>query len=294
VTNPPFRFSWSNYVLGDHRLSAVVTDNPGVRATSAVVTVSAHIGTPVTLVPSGATWRYLDVGAEPPAGWKHLLSFNDSAWKSGPTRLGYGGDGESLPAVSYGSDSANKYTTTYFRRAFTVLDAPTIQALTASLLRDDGGIVYLNGTEIFRSGMPTGSVSYSTFAALTVSGAEEQTFYETNVNPALLVTGTNLLAVEIHQVTRDSSDMGFNFKLSGEGVTVPQPLLAARYQQLSHGLTLSWQSVVPDFNVLAAGDLAPGSGWTKITNAVSRSNDQYSVTLPVVGSGPRFFRLHRD
>src|SRR5436309_15912870 len=54
------------------------------------------------LVPRGSVWKYLDNGSDQGAAWQGT-NFNDSAWASGPARLGYGGDGE-VTAVNYGPD----------------------------------------------------------------------------------------------------------------------------------------------------------------------------------------------
>ena len=71
-----------------------------------------------------------------------------TAWASGPAELGYG----DAPAttVSYGSNAADKYETTYFRRSFTVSDASRYRGYALNVERDDGVIVYLNGIEIYR------------------------------------------------------------------------------------------------------------------------------------------------
>ena len=58
-----------------------------------------------------------------------------------------------------------KYTTTYLRHSFDVADPTQVAQLTLSLLRDDGAVVYLNGTEVFRSNMDLGAVDYLTFAS---------------------------------------------------------------------------------------------------------------------------------
>jgi hypothetical protein len=50
-----------------------------------------------------------------------------------------------------------------------------------------------------------------------VSGAEEQTFYLTSIDTAPLPAGTNVVAVEIHQNAANSSDLGFNLELVGNG-----------------------------------------------------------------------------
>ena len=104
--------------------------------------------------------------------------------------------------------------TTYFRTAFTVNDPQDFTSLQLALLRDDGAVVYLNGTEIERSNMP-GSSDHLTLAQSTISGAGETTFSYSAVPPALLVAGTNILAAEVHQVTLNSPDISFDAELTG-------------------------------------------------------------------------------
>ena len=121
--------------------------------------------------------------------------------------------------VGYGPNSSNKYITTYFRRSFVVSD-PSVAAggLTLNLVRDDGAVVYLNGTEVFRSNMPTGTIGYQTLAPQAVSGTTESTWFTATINPALLVAGTNVLAVEIHQPDSTSSDISFDLSLIGSRI----------------------------------------------------------------------------
>ena len=54
----------------------------------------------------------------------------------------------------------------------------------------------------------------STFASSVVLDANERTYVTASVNPALLVAGTNVLAVEIHQSDLTSSDISFNLELT--------------------------------------------------------------------------------
>ncbi len=88
-------------------------------------------------------------------------------------------------------------------------------SLRVSLLRDDGGIVYLNGTEIFRSNMPEGAVDYLTFSSSVVGGGDETTYFDQQVDPSLLRDGANVLAVELHQVNATSTDLLFDLELAG-------------------------------------------------------------------------------
>ncbi|RKH88293.1 hypothetical protein, partial [Corallococcus sp. AB038B] len=110
---------------------------------------------------------------------------------------------------------------------FTVADAARVSELLVRLQRDDGAIVYLNGTEVFRSNLPAGTVGYRTLAPATVSlPAEEQTWMSQAVDVAALRTGTNVLAVELHQSAANTSDARFNLELSATLTTAPTPISA--------------------------------------------------------------------
>jgi tartrate-resistant acid phosphatase type 5 len=167
----------------------------------------------VTLVPAHSAWRYLDDGSDQGTAWRGI-AFDDSGWRSGAAELGYG-DRDEATVVRYGPSTGSRYITTYFRRSFTVASPAAVSRLTLSLLRDDGAVVYLNGTEVVRSNMPTTEITYTTPARYSLGAPQEATFYDYNVNPSLLVEGTNVLAVEVHQANPTSSDLSFNLKLNG-------------------------------------------------------------------------------
>jgi acid phosphatase type 7 len=178
----------------------------------AVLTVPARAAD-TTLVPTGAVWKYLDNGSNQGTVWR-ATSFDDSTWPSGAAQLGYG-DGDEATTVGFGPDSNNKFITTYFRRAFSVTNAAAFNALTLRLMRDDGAVVYINGVEVWRTNMPTGTVGSSTLASVAIGGADESTFVQTTLSPSLLVNGTNVLAVELHQSGGTSTDISFDLQLIG-------------------------------------------------------------------------------
>ncbi len=164
-----------------------------------------------SLINKGSAWKYLDDGSDRGIAWRNL-DFNDSNWKTGAAQLGYG-DGDEKTTLSFGSNSRNKHITSYFRKTFQVDDPSNIQGLDLSLLRDDGAVVYLNGTEVFRSNMPSGNINYLTKASSTVSGSAEDTFLNSVIDSGLLRQGDNVLAVEIHQRSATSSDISFDLGL---------------------------------------------------------------------------------
>src|SRR5207247_3249873 len=198
-----------------------LTASDGVLQASDDLTVTIQRSpSPVTFVTKGSAWKYLDDGSNQGTAWT-ASTFSDSAWASGPAPLGYGvandGPQQQLPATttSFGPDPNNKYVTTYFRRAFPVSNPASVTYLSAGIQRDDGAVVYLNGVEIFRSNMPARPINYLTPAASVVGGVDEVTFYPQPVDPSLLASGPNVLAVEIHQSGGGSSDIMFDLELSG-------------------------------------------------------------------------------
>ncbi len=189
------------------------------------VTVQRSASTgPVTFLAKGSDWKYLDNGSDQGSAWT-ARSFDDSGWKSGPAPLGYGDANGELPVtvVSYGPDANNKYITTYYRRSFAVADPAAVTNLTVSVQRDDGVVVYLNGTAVFANNMPAGAVDYQTTAMTAVGDTDETTFYSQAVDPSLLVSGNNELAAEVHQANGSSSDTIFDLELAGESSPVNQP-----------------------------------------------------------------------
>ena len=168
-------------------------------------------GHAATLIEQGAVWKYLDDGSDQPAAWREP-AFDDLAWGSGPAQLGYG-DNDEATVVGYGDNAGNKHMTTYFRHTFNVPGASNLIGMTLRLLRDDGAVVYLNGQEILRDNMPEGEIDYMTQANEMITGGNEDTFYEFDVDPDLLVDGENVLAVELHQRVATSNDISFDLEL---------------------------------------------------------------------------------
>jgi PhoD-like phosphatase/PhoD-like phosphatase, N-terminal domain len=163
------------------------------------------------LVPTGSVWKYLDNGSNQGTAWR-AAAFNDAAWASGPAQLGYG-DGDEATVVNSGP-SSSRYITTYFRRAFSITNAAAFTGYRLRVKRDDGVVVYVNGTEVYRNNMPTGTISFTTGASSTASD-DGTTFFTATLPTTSFVTGTNVIAVEIHQRSGSSSDISFDLELTG-------------------------------------------------------------------------------
>jgi len=232
----------------------------------------------VSFVTQGSTWKYLDNGSNQGTAWK-ATSFNDASWSSGNAQLGYG-DGDEAKVVSYGPSASNKYITTYFRKSFTAGPASSYSSLKLYLLRDDGAVVYLNGTEVARSNMPTGIITYTKKASTTVSGSAENTFYTFNLNTSLLINGTNVIAVEVHQSLTTGPDLSFDLKLEATAVApvcaVPTGLSAGSITTAS--AMLSWAAVsgATGYNI----HYKPSAGATWTTVSASLTNVAVSSLAP--------------
>ena len=272
-------FDWKNW--SDDRAINHTIIVPGTNAT-----YTAFYRTPTTLVAANARWKYLVTPSAPSSSWK-TTNFNDAGWSSGLAQLGYG-DGDEAATIGFGSDPNNKYLTTYFRHAFTIVDPTVFGALLVRLLRDDGGVVYLNGTEIFRSNMGGGAPLYLTEARSTAAGADESTqYYNTNVPPALLRAGTNVIAVEIHQNGADSSDLSFALELRG---VENDPHLA--FERVPSGVMLKWPFPSRNYVLQSTPSLGGTSTWTNLSQPIVVTNGQNTVTLPPTASA-QFHRLRK-
>jgi len=175
----------------------------------------------VIIIPFKSNWKYLDNGSNQGSSWRSRI-FNDATWKTGNAELGYG-DGDESTIVSYGSKSSSKYITTYFRTSITIANPKLYSSFNIGIKRDDGAVVYINGVEVFRSNMPSGTISNSTRASTTASDDGATTLSKSLKNSSF-IAGTNIIAVEIHQDNPSSPDISFDFSLTGTTPPAPNQL----------------------------------------------------------------------
>ncbi len=163
----------------------------------------------MTLFNRGETWKYFDRGMEPSPAWTRL-GYDDSSWKSGQAPLGYG-DVNPATITDSGPTPANRYTTTYFRKSFTVTDPAMLESLTLELVHSDGVFVYLNGAVVDYPHMGSAGPSYSAHAIACDNG-ETDTI---PIDPARLVEGENVVAVEVHTCEPESEYLLLDAGLTG-------------------------------------------------------------------------------
>ncbi|MCR5131739.1 MAG: CotH kinase family protein [Prevotella sp.] len=173
-------------------------------------------GNQTEIFPKASSWYYYDKGSLDGINW-NSSGYSTSSWSRANAPLGYGMNGVAT-TISYGSNSSNKYPTYYFRRSFTLSDAPASNAVfNLNYACDDGFVVYINGTEAARYNMPTGTITFNTFSS-TWSGSEpfEGTI---ELKGSLFKKGINSMAVEVHNTSASSSDIYWDAQLTGQLTT---------------------------------------------------------------------------
>ena len=190
----------------------------------------------------GENWNYYDEGNEPAGTWEDT-NYDDSAWLGGIAQLGYG-DNDEATVIS------DATLTGYFRNSFNIDDPSLYANLSLSLLYDDGAVVYLNGAEIWRVNMPAGDIDYNTFAA---GNSGDNAIANINITNDL-ITGINVVAVEVHQRTAGSSDLSFDFELVPNQIANTD-IVRGPYLQKAHEdkMTIKWRTDTPAQSIVHYG-----------------------------------------
>lgn len=160
------------------------------------------------VIPAGSHWAYWNRESPPQGDWKSWNYNHDFTWSFGLAQFGYG-DGDE--ATQTRTNSAPHPITAYFRRTF-VLSSSNATSLSLRMVRDDGAVVYINGQEVVRDRMPAGEITHTTLATAAADEQENQ-FHEYSISAAPFRIGTNVVAVEVHQVNSQNSDLSFDLEL---------------------------------------------------------------------------------
>jgi len=282
---PSFSASWTNVPPGNYLLRAIATDAGGLSITSVFRRVVVE-NAALTLIPAGSIWKFYDVnGVDLGTAWRET-NYNDNAWSSGLAKLGFG------DAATTQVNSDPTRVTTYFRRRFVTTNAALVTELTFALMRDDGGVVYLNGTEVFRSNMPGTTINWLTLASSAISGAEETTWFTNRTaNASRLRNGTNVVAVEIHQGSNNSSDLGFDLSFVGQTGSGNPDAIRIDIVRSATDLLIAWAGDT-SWNLYSSPSLGPSSTWTRVFAPLQHVNGRTTATVPL-NETTVFFRLGR-
>lgn len=161
---------------------------------------------------TGTTWRVNDSGTDPGAAWRDA-DFDDSGadWKDGTGLFGYASAPGVYPAA-ISTPLATAPGTVYLRTKIQWNANPANLVFAVSNLLSDGAVIYLNGVEVRRVRLPAGPVTFTTPATGGPATAGE--FEVFGIPGAPIISGENILAVELHQAAGTPADLVFGLSLT--------------------------------------------------------------------------------
>ena len=243
-----------------------------------IAPADTSVNTNITLLSFNSAWKYLDNGSDQVTAWR-APAFNDSGWSNGVAQLGYGDSPVDETTFLRRTNAAGTTNITfYFRKTIQIANPAQFVALRLRLLRDDAGVVYVNGGEIFRSpnlpAFPT-AINYLTRATST----GENTIDSATLSTSGLVAGNNVIAVEIHQESIGSSDVSFDLELTGNLPAGPPRLNIVRF---GDEIVLFWADA--SYRLEGSDALGLDANWVTVSGAAS------PVTL-TPAAARQFYRL---
>jgi hypothetical protein len=194
-----------------------------------------------TIVKDNSTWYYQVPTSASSPEWI-TPSFTVNSWLQGNGGFGYG-DGDDntiLPSTAV---------SVYTRVEFNIANINQIVAMALHFDYDDGFVAYLNGVEVARNGLSgTGQPAYNQLASISHEAKlyqnqlPDQFVFSQNQLAGLLINGTNVFCVEVHNQLTNSTDFTCRNFLS-VGVNNPS---------ITYGPIPSW--FVPPF-ILSSSNL---------------------------------------
>ena len=172
-------------------------------------------------------WSYRDSVVNLAGQAWHQPGYDASDWPYGQAPLGYGPQDPATTRLDFGPDPRQKPMTAYFRREIFLPPQATLpDSLFLGLRRDDGAVVYVNGTEVWRSNMPVGHLNAYSPAASPVHDEQDQ--YDQAIIPTgYFQPGLNVIGVEVHQHHPQDEDLIFDLEIMPVPVA-PRPRQGCR------------------------------------------------------------------
>jgi len=150
------------------------------------------------IIEKGADWQYF-AGARPGSGWMQA-DFNAGKWESAPAGFGYSVDDIKTTL----KNMRNRHSVFYLRKSFNLPEPDKIAELGLVVKYDDAFIAYLNGKEILRVGVRSGSGSRA--SGVGKHEADDWEYFKIDNHATFLQAGTNVLAIEGHNEKIGGSD----------------------------------------------------------------------------------------
>ncbi len=222
-----------------------------------------------------ANWRYLDDGTDQGTAWRN---FNNpsSPWINATASFGRG--------LSENTTVNNGHFTNYFVKSITVSDPSLYTIFNGEVSYDDGIVVYINGNEVYRANMPSGTILYN-----TVASSNNTTYNQSFTIPSSsFVAGNNIVGVEIHQRTSNSNDAYFDMQLtstakntansSSADFTLPTGTNTIKFARLYWGGRVDNNVVTAAPDTLRKVKIRKGSGTYSAVFTAAANVDTYAVS----------------
>lgn len=181
------------------------------------------------LVAAGSTARYLVPTSDDLGNAWRDLGFDDAAWGSGPTGIGFDATAErplaDLIATDVGEAVADTATSVFVRIPFTADAADVSLPLLLRMQYNDGYVAFLNGVEVARGNFRSTTLRYSSRASTSRSPEDTRTVEEVRISAgsaasgSALQPGQNILAIHLLRYRNTDLDMLLVPELEGLRVT---------------------------------------------------------------------------
>lgn len=212
--------------------------------------------------------------------------------------------------------SGNKLITSYFRNTITDPNLQSYTSLSLNVKRDDGIIVYLNGIEVYRDNLPSGTITQNT-PATTFVGTGSSHDLDQNIPTPITISGALLSSVlsayptdltkltitaEIHQSLNSgdiapystSSDCYFDLSLSGVLGPLTPLITRGPYLQLPtpFGMQVRWSTNTSEIGKVCYSDLgpiSPSNPGTCQTQTISSLTTDHIVDITGLSNGTKYY-----
>lgn len=227
----------TSFAIDDYRVWGSGPPTPGfspvLNAEEPFQNPEVNLSTGIPFVNYSDDWNFNDQNLDLGTTWKDsAYAFAHAGWTlvgaAGNNGGLYGFESSAVPGPGMqtsllNSDNAANHITYYFRKEFTYNGPTTGANVTIDMINDDSAYFYLNGTPIGGLGI-TANADWKARASRTVTNATEE-LGAANNNGSALVSGTNVICAEVHQVNDGSSDCVFGARLSIAAPTNPSILI---------------------------------------------------------------------
>ncbi|PCI02143.1 MAG: hypothetical protein COB81_05990 [Flavobacteriaceae bacterium] len=188
------------------------------------------------LIQKKAEWKYHDGSELSGTNWQVDKKLHQN-WKTGFAPFGYATDSITT-TISYGSNPKDKYLVAYFTTTREIENPFKYKAYLLNIRRDDGAIVYINGTEVLKSNISYDTNSYNDISIIkTVTKSSETRYYSSLLLPTDFTEGENIISVAIYQRSPRSTDLAFDLELTGTNSNYLIERTASRSNQTTNNST---------------------------------------------------------